>query len=224
MCLLGIDGGGTRTTAWLADHRGRVLARAEAGPSNPLKVGVAASRRALLGAAQDALRQARLKPRSLEAVCVGLGGVGQPAVHRRMLAWLRRALPARRHLLTTDAALEAVTAATSGRRGELCGPSGLHADSKLVFAEPCIELIVGFALQSGGRVCRLPTIVTGRWRGLPLGSPETWAIAYALMGRQEKAERLFAHLERRRADATAVAKLLAEPLPPELADRLRALT
>lgn len=126
--------------------------------------------------------------------------------------------------LTTDAALEAVTAATSGRRGELCGPSGLHADSKLVFAEPCIELIVGFALQSGGRVCRLPTIVTGRWRGLPLGSPETWAIAYALMGRQEKAERLFAHLERRRADATAVAKLLAEPLPPELADRLRALT
>jgi glucosamine kinase len=105
MYLLGIDGGGTRTTAWLADSRGEVLARTEAGPSNPLKVGVAASRRALLGAAQDALRQARLKPRSLEAVCVGLGGVGQPAVHRRMLAWLRRAIPARHHLLTTDAAL-----------------------------------------------------------------------------------------------------------------------
>jgi glucosamine kinase len=105
MCLLGIDGGGTRTTAWLADSRGKVLARAEAGPSNPLKVGVAASRRALLGVAQDALRQARLKPRSLEAVCVGLGGVGQPAVHRRMLAWLRRAIPARHHLLTTDAAI-----------------------------------------------------------------------------------------------------------------------
>ena len=102
MCLLGIDGGGTRTTAWLADEDGLVLARAEAGPSNPLKVGFAASQRALLCAARDCFRQARLKARSLEAVCVGLGGVGQPVVHRRMLAWLRRALPARHHLLTTD--------------------------------------------------------------------------------------------------------------------------
>jgi glucosamine kinase len=105
MCLLGIDGGGTRTTAWLADNRGAVLARAEAGPSNPLKVGVAACRRTLLSVAQDALRQARLKSPTLEAVCVGLGGVGQPELNRRMLAWLRRTLPARHHLLTTDAAI-----------------------------------------------------------------------------------------------------------------------
>ncbi len=38
--FLGIDGGGTRTTAWLADARGRVLGRATGGASNPVKVGL----------------------------------------------------------------------------------------------------------------------------------------------------------------------------------------
>ena len=33
-CLLGVDGGGTSTTAWLADGEGRVLGRGQAGPSN----------------------------------------------------------------------------------------------------------------------------------------------------------------------------------------------
>jgi len=103
--LLGIDGGGTQTTAWLAEEGGRVLARAEAGPSNPLKVGLAPAQRALRRAARDCFRQIRLKPQTLEAVCVGLGGVAQPALHRRLLVWLRRALPARHHLLTTDAAI-----------------------------------------------------------------------------------------------------------------------
>lgn len=103
--FLGIDGGGTRTVAWLADASKRVVARAVAGPSNPLKVGVAGSERELLRAARGALRRAKLRPRGLEAVCVGLAGVDRPPVHRRIFAWLRRAIPARAHLLTSDAAL-----------------------------------------------------------------------------------------------------------------------
>jgi len=114
--FLGIDGGGTRTTAWLADASGRLLARAVTGPTNPLKVGFAASERELLRAARAALRQARLKPvvtgpagsrpvPTLEAICVGLAGVDRPPVYRRLFAWLRRAVPARFHLLTSDAAI-----------------------------------------------------------------------------------------------------------------------
>ncbi len=101
--FLGMDGGGTRTTAWVADDRGRVVARAASGPSNPLKVGFEAAQREILRAARLALRKARLKPRSLVAVCLGLAGVDRPPVHRRLLAWLRRAVPARFHLLTSDA-------------------------------------------------------------------------------------------------------------------------
>lgn len=38
--IIGIDGGGTKTIAVLANLRGKVLAKAETGSSNPLKVGM----------------------------------------------------------------------------------------------------------------------------------------------------------------------------------------
>jgi N-acetylglucosamine kinase-like BadF-type ATPase len=41
----------------------------------------------------------------LAAVCAGVAGVDRPAVSRPLLAWLRRAIPARHHLLATDAAI-----------------------------------------------------------------------------------------------------------------------
>ena len=117
-CFLGIDGGGTRTTAWLADERGRVLARAEAGPSNPVKIGFESAEDEILRAAQKVLRKARLrlqpsvsrlkrthKPAPLAAVCLGIAGSDRPSVRRRLLAWLRKSIPARCYLLTTDAAI-----------------------------------------------------------------------------------------------------------------------
>jgi N-acetylglucosamine kinase-like BadF-type ATPase len=127
--FLAIDGGGTRTTAWLANEAGRVLGRARAGPSNPLKVGFAAAQRELLRAARAAIavaavshrragRRTDLRPpqppalgqrrRSgviLDAVCAGLAGVDRAQVHGPLMAWLRKALPARHHLLTVDAAI-----------------------------------------------------------------------------------------------------------------------
>lgn len=114
--FLGIDGGGTRTTAWLADDRKHILGRAVAGPANPLKVGFEACEREIAVAARGAVVAAGLsrqrggrksggiKP-PLHAVVVGLAGVDRPPVHRRVLAWLRRAVPARFHLLTSDAAI-----------------------------------------------------------------------------------------------------------------------
>ncbi len=103
--FLGIDGGGTRTTAWLADERKRALGRSVAGASNPLKVGFAATKREVLRAARAAFRDAGLRFGNLEAVCVGLAGVDRPQMHRPLFAWLRRAIPARHHLLTSDAAI-----------------------------------------------------------------------------------------------------------------------
>ena len=120
--FVGIDGGGTRTTAWLSDEKGRVLARAVAGPSNPLKVGIKSTQREILRATREVLRQAHVAARlggerrrtptgrgstaaALEAVCVGLAGTDRPPVHRKVLAWLRQAIPARHHLLTSDAAI-----------------------------------------------------------------------------------------------------------------------
>ena len=132
--FLGIDGGGTRTTAWVADERGTVLARAEAGPSNPVKAGFEAAQREILRAARKALalaaryaRHSRSRPGMpavihgqpagrridrrykkgviYEAVCAGVAGVDRLPVHRRLYSWLRRAIPAQRHMLTGDAAI-----------------------------------------------------------------------------------------------------------------------
>lgn len=127
--FLGIDGGGTRTTAWLADERGEVLGRATAGPSNPLKVGFDACHREVLRAVREAMRaavaaglsrhgsdvvasssrRARAKlggvEPPLQAVVLGLAGTDRPPIHRKLEAWLRKAIPARKHLLTSDAAI-----------------------------------------------------------------------------------------------------------------------
>ena len=103
--LLGIDGGGTHTTAWLADDRLDILARVQAGPSNPIKVGIATAQRELARTCRRALREARVPPSKLDAVCAGLAGGDSAVVHRKMLRWLRQSVPARAHLMTTDAAI-----------------------------------------------------------------------------------------------------------------------
>ena len=103
--FLGIDGGGTHTTAWLADENLSVLARVQAGPSNPVKVGLASAQRELSRAYRNAIRQARVRPAKLDGVCAGLAGGDSAPVQRSMLRWMRKAIPARAHLMTTDAAV-----------------------------------------------------------------------------------------------------------------------
>jgi hypothetical protein len=125
--------------------------------------------------------------------------------------------------LTTDVSEDEVRRAVSGRTFGHSGNNGVHADSKLVFEDGPIDLIVRFAFFGDAGIVRIPTVVTGEWRGIPVGSPSGWAVAYAMMGRAEKSERLFAHLERTRADRAGVERLLAQPLPPALAARVRAL-
>jgi N-acetylglucosamine kinase-like BadF-type ATPase len=124
--FLGIDGGGTRTTAWVADERGRVVGRAVAGPSNPLKVGFSACEREILRAASEALRKADVALRSrsapagraktadlkvgsakstIGAIVIGLAGVDRPPVHSRVLNGILKSLHAQHILLTSDAAI-----------------------------------------------------------------------------------------------------------------------
>lgn len=110
---------------------------------------------------------------------------------------------------------------------------GCHADWKLSFETERTELIPHFAFFAPYGVVRIPLHRTRVWNGLPIASPEGWACAYWLMGRYDeheqrarralRAELLFAWLETHGADATRVQELLAEPLPPELAARMRAL-
>ena len=120
--FLGIDGGGTRTVAWLGNGEGKLLASAESGPSNPLKVGVGAGRREMLKAYRAALRAAGVPPATthnarqpvLQAVCAGIAGVDRESVHGPLITWMRRHIPARHCLLTSDAAIALAAAVRDG--------------------------------------------------------------------------------------------------------------
>jgi len=169
----------------------------------------------------------------LRAVLERLDGAGIACAigGSALLVSLGLARAARDWDVTTDAAIETLDERFAGVPHERFGASGIHADHKLVFEGGAVELIARFAFVTDAGVCRIPTAVAARWNGLPMGSPEAWAVAYALLardpregaGRAGKAAALFAHVARTGADPDVVTRLLEQPLPAELADRLRAL-
>jgi hypothetical protein len=83
--------------------------------------------------------------------------------------------------LTTEAAPEAVEDALRDLTPVRHGNSGVHADHKVVCFDGAVEVICQMAFFTPGGVVRIPTVVTGTWRGYPIGSPAAWAVAYSLM-------------------------------------------
>lgn len=104
--ILGIDGGGSKTRALVADRAGTIRGVGTAGTSNYQSVGFAAATTTLREAIAAALRQAHLDPRvPIAAACFGLAGVGRPADHALFQNWLDDYPIARHHLVVNDAEL-----------------------------------------------------------------------------------------------------------------------
>ena len=74
--VLGIDGGGTKTVCVLMNDTGQVLGRGEAGASNYQSVGKQAAFCSIESAITEAI--ASLGTVQVEAICLGLAGVGRP--------------------------------------------------------------------------------------------------------------------------------------------------
>jgi len=109
--VLGLDGGGTKTDAVLLDASGTVLARSQAGPSNPLRVGFGAAISAVREAARDAIQRASIQDGdSPAAICVGLAGVGPAESRDKIQALLTAEFPHSRLEICTD--LDLALAAT----------------------------------------------------------------------------------------------------------------
>jgi hypothetical protein len=125
--------------------------------------------------------------------------------------------------ITADADIDALVSVLAEFAGERFDSSGVHADHKLTLFGGEVEVIARFALRSDAGVFRVPLRETAAWHGMPVASPEAWAVAYALMGRDAKAEMLFAHLARHGANAEVLEAILAQPVPAALARRLEAL-
>lgn len=111
--LLGVDGGGTRCRARLADLSGKVLGEGVAGPAN-MRWGLDLSLRAVRASTAESLAQAGLQWGKHDIVaCLALAGVGADV---NAPGDLGRALHFRHTLLTTDAQAACI-GAHAGRDG-----------------------------------------------------------------------------------------------------------
>jgi N-acetylglucosamine kinase-like BadF-type ATPase len=100
--LLGVDGGGTTTEAWLAEPGCRVVGRGMSGPSNAKAVGLEAARRALDAAIRAAFDDAHLDPAPVDVACLGLAGFDRPADRQILAVWAEKAGWSRQLVLAND--------------------------------------------------------------------------------------------------------------------------
>jgi glucosamine kinase len=95
-CVLGFDGGGTKTDCALMDETGAILARTRSGPSNPSRVSLDSALAALTEAAQKALDSLGKSAADIAYIHGGIAGVGAaraiPEVTRRLKAHFANAI------------------------------------------------------------------------------------------------------------------------------------
>lgn len=113
---VGIDGGGTRTRCIIAGSEFRVLGKAEAGPSNPLRTGIRAATREISRSISLAAREAGVAKGGIQAACAGLAGMRRGDLKEVLARRLAREAGPARFIVETDA-LIAFTAAIPGGQG-----------------------------------------------------------------------------------------------------------
>jgi N-acetylglucosamine kinase-like BadF-type ATPase len=112
---LGVDGGGTKTRAIIADGRQRVVGEGLAGPSNPLRVGVINAAAAIKEAVDQACAAASVERTEIVRAEIGLAGVRRGDWRARMREALT-GLGIRSLEVVTDADI-ALFGATAGAPG-----------------------------------------------------------------------------------------------------------
>src|SRR5262245_43383527 len=100
--LLGVDGGGTTTVAWLADPTGNVLGRGRSGPSNAKAVGLDSARRSLQEAIDLAFVDAGLERTPADVACLGLAGWDRPQDRELLQSWATAGGWARQTIAVND--------------------------------------------------------------------------------------------------------------------------
>jgi len=136
--FLGFDGGGTKTECVLADSDGQVVARATAGPSNPLRTGYTKAWFALSDAADVVLSHEKITANDIRGICGGLGGAGRAGVARRVASFFERGYPNAQVRATTDLEIALEAAFGTGEGIILLAGTGSAA----------------FGRDSGGRTAR----------------------------------------------------------------------
>jgi len=128
--IIGVDGGGTKTVAWIApledSENTTILGRGQAGPGNPRAVGFETAQANIAAAIEAAFTHARLPRATATAACFGLAGAGREIEQQRIELWAQKAGIA--HLVRVCGDAEPILAAASpASRGIalICGTGSL---------------------------------------------------------------------------------------------------
>jgi len=109
--ILGIDGGGTKTTAWLASHDreqeplGSAIqceGRGESGPANPRSVGMEKALENLQRAIACSFQDARRVRVPVDSICICMAGLGRKEEREPIARWARDHKIARRICISED--------------------------------------------------------------------------------------------------------------------------
>src|SRR5258707_10896836 len=91
-CVLGLDGGGTKTECVVLSEAGAIVARATGPPSNPTRIGFPAAFAAIQQTCESAINSTRITLDVL-ALCAGLAGTGLPENRDQMRQFLAQRFP-----------------------------------------------------------------------------------------------------------------------------------
>jgi N-acetylglucosamine kinase-like BadF-type ATPase len=91
-CVLGLDGGGTKTECVVLNEAGAIVARATGPASNPTRIGFPAAFAAIQETCDSAINSTRIAFDVL-ALCAGLAGTGRPENRDQMQQFLAQRFP-----------------------------------------------------------------------------------------------------------------------------------
>lgn len=145
-CVLGFDGGATKTECVLMDAEGSVMAVGRSGASNPVRVGFERAIAEVKQAAESALLEARVERNTIRALCAGIAGTGRAEMTERMRAPMAAMFPGIVMKICTDLEI-ALAAAEEGPAIVLIAGTGSAAMGRGVGGET--RRAGGFGAENG---------------------------------------------------------------------------
>ena len=125
--FLGVDVGGTKTHALIADGTGQALGFATGGPGNWEGVGYAGLTRVLLEVCASAMQQAEIYPAQVDGAGLGIGGYDWPSERQNHLNAIRPAGLTCPLEIVNDATLGILAGASKGWGVSLVAGTGCNA-------------------------------------------------------------------------------------------------